>query len=229
MKWGRMAKDINYLKGLVNTEIKYIDENHNSAALGYWDVRASATVGIPDIEANTPTPGYVSKFISYPAQGDDYNQREGRSFKLKSLQLKFTAWLALASQTNAGTARVMVIVDHQAQSGEVTDPVPILFQTDSNGQYSTLSRIDRQQNKRYSVLGSKKFVISNGTVPMKNLSIYKKLSDKIKFNGTLATNFMDKAFYFIVLIDPRVPTIGTNDVLPNFNMQFETRFTYVDN
>lgn len=233
IKWGRIAKDVRYLKGLVNTEIKYRDEAYPSTADAYWDIQASSTVGVPDVEAGPPTTGYVHFVASYPTLGDDFNQRQGRSIKLKSIQVKGRLAINAQSLTSTtlpqGWVRVYILVDHQAQEGETPDPVPILFQTDVNGHYSTESRVNRQRNKRWGVLAVRKIYLSQGSSVMKSINIYKRLNDQIKFDGTGSSDFMDKAFHVVVLAPSIYPQVGSNDMNPRFTGQFNTRLTYVDN
>lgn len=229
IKYGNMWRDVQMLKGLVNTEIKYRDENFPSVPDGYWNVTAKATVGTP---GTSPVDGYVHFVVGYPQIGDDFNQREGRSIKLKSIQIKGRLSLFTSSEDTeqrSGYARVYIIVDHQAQEGEAPDPVPILFQTDVNGDYSTESRVNRQRNKRWSILAVNKVYLSSGSYPVKDINIYKKLNDKIKFDGSTSADFMDKAFHVVVLTPSVFPTSGATSYSPRFNAQFNSRITYIDN
>lgn len=228
LKWGRMVKDVAMLKGLINTEVKYLDQSRNGGVDGYWDIIASSTPAVPGPESAPPTPGYVRFMVDYPPLGDDFNQRNGRSIKLKSIQLKGTIRVPATGSERRGQARVMIIVDHQAQSGEDTDPVPILFELDNNGHYSMGSRINRQQNKRYSVLAVKKLNFSQNYFTH-SLNIYKRLNDKVKFNGPNVQDFVDKAFHVVVFTDMLFPNVGAGDIIPNFLGQFETRICYIDN
>lgn len=229
IKYGNMYRDVQMLKGLINTEIKYLDQSRNNGVDGYWDIVPSATQGLPDVEAGPPTPGYVSFMVDYPNQGDDFNQREGRSIKLKSIQLKGQIRVPNGTSSNQrGQCRIMIIVDHQCQTNEDTDPVPILYSLDNNNQYSMMSRINRQQNKRYSILATRKLSFSQSYFSH-SINIYKRLDDKVKFNGVNNQNFMDKAFHIVVLADGEFPNVGSNDIQSNYVAQFETRITYVDN
>lgn len=236
LKWGRIVKDVAMLKGLINTEVKYIDRfGQNTATDNFYIVGPS---NIKAQEGNTtvaPIIGYLSNNMPYMDQGDDFNQRNGRSVKLKSLQVKGTLAMQLdASPTDSeyplwsGQYRVMIIVDHQAQQGEMTDLVPILFQQDQNGEYSMNSRVNRQQNKRYSVIASRKIQLGEN-YPKKDFNIYVRLNDKIKFNGTLASNFMDKAFHIVVFGGASWVVAGTQSIQNFAALQYETRYTYVDN
>jgi len=104
-----------------------------------------------------------------------------------------------------------------------------LFSTDVNGDYSTESRVNRQRNKRWSVLAVRKITVSNGTTPLKTFNIYKKLNDQIKFEGSTGPDFMDKAFHVVMLAPSIFPQAGSNDMNPRFTVQFDSRITYVDN
>lgn len=228
IKYGNIWRDVKMLKGLINTEVKYYDIDYNGGLGGYWDIIASNTVGVPAPESTPPTKGYVHFRVGYPDQGDDFNNRNGRSLKLKSIQLKGTIRVPATDSSNRGQVRVMIIVDHQAQLGEATNPVPILYQTDQNNHYSMSSRINRQQNKRYSILAVKKLSFSQNYFTH-SLNIFKRLNDKVKFNGVLGDDFVDKAFHVVVFADALFPNVGNGDIVPNFLGQFETRLTYVDN
>lgn len=228
VKWSKVARDVLYLKSLINTEVKYLDQSKNNGVNGYWVIKASATSAVPGPESQPPTPGYVRFMVDYPQQGDDFNQRNGRSIKLKSIQLKGQIRVPDTSTVYRGQCRVMIIVDHQAQSGEDTDLVPILYQLDNNGHYSMQSRVNRQQNNRYSVLAVKKLTFSQNYFTH-SLNLYKRLNDKIKFNGTTSADFVDKAFHVVVLSEGVFPNVGSGDIVPEFVAQFETRICYVDN
>jgi hypothetical protein len=228
VKWGRIANDVRMLKGLINTEIKYVDTYMQSND-NYWVITASPTVGVPAAETGPPTSGYLWSFINYPNQGDDFNEREGRSIKMKSMQLKGRIALSDASSTSSGYCRVMILLDKQCQIGEITDPVPILYQTDVNGDYSLDSRVNRQQNKRYVVMSQRRYLIAAGNRPIIQVNQYIRLNDKIKFNGVASSNFMDKMFHIVVLTQAKFPQVGSNDINPILTAQLNTRITYIDN
>ena len=232
MKWGRIANDVRYLKGLINTEIKYLDHNYQSAD-EYYDIVASNTAAVPAIETVPPTPGYLHLVIPYMGIGDDFNERTGRSVRLKSLQLKGRVALNMPTGTNnllsVGQFRIMVIVDHQAQMGEVTDPTNILYSLDVNGDFSLESRVNRQRNKRYTILMQRKYKMTQQYNPVVDINMFKRINDKIKFEGVNAADFMDKCFHVIGFVSGGYPIAGTLDTFTRLNGQFNTRVTYIDN
>ena len=235
IKFGNLWRDVKMLKGLINTEIKYVDRyGQNNATENYYQIVAAAVKSTEGNATVAGTPGYISQNIPYVDQGDDFDQRNGRSIKLKSLQVKGTLCLDVDAATSSATFtqkmgeyRLMVIVDHQSQEGEITDLVPILYEVDQNGEYSMNSRVNRQQNKRYSVLMSRKIALTENR-PKRDFNLYVRLSDKIKFNGVLASDFMDKSFHFVIL--PAASWLTSEQQFTTQAlMQYETRFTYVDN
>lgn len=231
-KWGRLANDVRYLKSLINTEIKYSDHFYQTNDQ-YYDIIAANIPAIAAVEATPPTPGYLHLVVPYVGIGEDYNERTGRSIKLKSIQFKGRVALHLPTGTNnllsVGSIRIMIIVDHQAQMGEVTNPANIVYQTDTEGNFSLESRVNRQRNKRYSILMQKKFNMTQQRNPIVDINMYKKLDDKIKFDGINADDFMDKCFHVLAFVSGNNPVAGTIDFLTRFSGQFNSRICYVDN
>lgn len=228
VKWGKIAKDVQFLKGLVNTEIKYLDQQHNNGSDGYWNILPSATVGVPAPEAGPPTAGYVSIPIDYPQQGDDFNQREGRSLRLRGIQIKGTL-KCLSTAQYSGQVRLLLVVDREAGQGTDTDPVPWMYNVDNNGDYTMMSSLNRQQSKRYRIIASKKYTLSTGLSPTLTVNLFKRVRDKILFNGTANSAFMDKMFHIIVLPDANFPVVGSTDITSTIVGQFFSRITYIDN
>lgn len=232
VKWGRIANDVRYLKSLINTEIKYLDHQYQGID-EYYDLIASPTAAIAAAEAVPPTPGFLHLVVPYMGIGEDFNERTGRSIKLKSIQFKGRLALNLPTGTNnltsVGNIRIMIIVDHQSQMGEVTNPANILYSHDIQGNFSLESRVNRQRNKRYSILMQKKYMMTQQNKPVVDVNMYKKLDDKIKFDGINAADFMDKCFHIIAFTSGFYPVAGTVDLTTRLSGQFNSRLTYVDN
>lgn len=232
VKWGRIANDVRYLKGLINTEIKYLDNTYQSTD-EYYDIIAASSVAVPAIETVPPTPGYLHLVVPYMDTGDDFNERTGRSIRLKSIQFKGRVALNLPTGSNnllsVGNLRIMIVVDHQAQMGETTNPTNILYSVDSQGVFSLESRVNRQRNKRYTILMQKKYKITQQYNPVVDINMYKRLDDKIKFDGIGKADFMDKCFHIIGFVSGAYPIAGTLDTVTRLNGQFNSRLTYVDN
>jgi hypothetical protein len=90
--YARMLKDIAYLKSVVNVEYKSLD---------------TSLVKNPDNVTGT-----VDN-LCLIAQGDDYNNRNGRSIRLKSLQIKGTIE---SGTTSANVVRVLIVKTLENQS-----------------------------------------------------------------------------------------------------------------
>ena len=82
----KIWKDVKYLKSLINTEFKHIDVSVATAA----------------------TEGGVVTPISEIALGDDFDDRTGRSIKLTSLSLK---WSAEMHTSATGTLDRSLVID----------------------------------------------------------------------------------------------------------------------
>lgn len=222
VKYGRLMKDVMHLKRVINTEYKFIDQANQTGA-NYWNLIPGGTMSAGP--GNPPaTPGYVSQVINYPAVGDDQSDRDGRVIKLMSVQCKGVAACSGTSSTS-GDMVIYIVMDKQAQAGETVDPVPWLFLQDSDGGYSIQSERNKDMLGRFAIVARKNVRLSGGSIGgVRKFNVYKKLSDHVRFDGTLAGDYIGKCLYVIMLTDKAVSTFS-----PNISLEFNTRLTWVDN
>lgn len=149
-----------YVKSLVNVEKKFID--------------TTSTV------ATSTTPTIAP--LTLVAEGDDYNQRNGRSIKLKSLQCRYYL-NANASATQSYMVRVLIFIDKDSRGSAPTSSELLQDNTNFN------SPINLNNGKRFVVLYDKISDISptNTDDSLKWKSYFKQLAMHTSFMGTGAT------------------------------------------
>lgn len=221
-KYRNIIKDVMHLKRIVNVEYKHLETTYQTSGQ-YWDLIPKASAATPGAPGTT---GYIYSQVPYPAEGDDSTNREGRQIKLMSLYVNGVACPASSSATVCGTFKIMVVLDKEAQDGETVDPVPIMFDTDQRGLYSTDSKRNKDKMGRFTILAVRNVKISNGSDNgVSRWKLYRKLSDHIRFSGTTSISFQNKAFYVVALADTNC---GASYV-PAFQLEFSSRLQWVDN
>lgn len=190
----RLAKRAN---SLINVEKKFID--------------TANTVSTSTTPAITP--------LTLVAEGDDYNQRNGRSIKLSSLQCRYYI-NANATATISYMLRVLIIIDKDSRGSAPT--ASEIFQDSTN--FNT--PINLNNGKRFVVLFDKVTDVSPSGAytddALKWKQYYKKLSMHTTFMGTGATQAdADNNHIYLVYM----ATGGANP--PGFSYYFRTRF--IDN
>jgi hypothetical protein len=164
---------------------------------------------------DTVTTGNVRNLCLIP-EGSDYNERTGRSIKLKSIAIK--AQLKVNATAELNTIRVMVVrtLLNSSSAPTVSD---VLQSVDIN------SFRNRENNQRsFNVLYDRNITLSlDNDNEYKQFSFYKKLDSHMYFSGTAATEASSGkgAIYLMLLSDQSVNT----PTMANCH----TRITYVDN
>lgn len=189
-----LASDVYKLKRLVNTERKFVDTN------------ASA-------QPTSTTPVVVH--INEVASGEGPSQRNGRSIRQLSLQLRAIAQVA-AGSTTVDMARIIIFVDKEPQRGT---PVATDICTTNNA--TGLRNWEQQQEKRFAILYDRLVAISPSD-QSKRFEMYKKLSCHTRFNGDLGSDVSNNKIYMLMMSD-------NGGSAANLEIRYQTRLTYVDN
>ncbi len=149
MRINRLIKDVNTVKSMLNTEIKYVDINYSSSGSG----QLSAISTAPDF-----------KVIPYPQQGVTSKQTIGAQFKITNVSFKAHCILndtASNILTNHPFRFMLVfqktpqIIASGTQWVYVQPGIEDLFDPDMNGAYTQSSYRNRQELANYDVIYSK--------------------------------------------------------------------------
>ena len=182
------------VKKLINVEKKTFDTNLN---------------------LSPGTSGSVTS-LSNIIQGDDYNQREGRS--IKAISLESSLMLTQNASANNTLCRVMFLIDNDLpDSGTLPAVTDILVDSTVNA----LRNPDPVMMKRFTIVRDYRFTMSNDS-PNDNIQrhFYKKMQHHIKFSGTAAADSAQGTILVLALSDQ-----GTN--IPSLSIN--NRVRYVDN
>lgn len=156
--------------------------------------------------------------LSDIAQGDDFNQRNGRKILLKSIQFSIT-WYMPAAQINCN-CRFLILRDNDLQdSGTLPTPANILENTGSIYGPTTLRQNDPIYMKRFQILCDKRVSLDiYGSGTTKGRDFYKKYVHPIFFSSTAAADAAQGSILLLVISD----SVTSN--LPTFYMNSRLRF-----
>lgn len=167
-KAGQIASQVAVMAGLINSEVKFIDQS------------LSGTID------NTGT--YLGTPLNGVAEGDDYTQRNGRSVLSKNLQIK--ASVIIPSSGAPSTCGWALIMDKKPTG--VAPTWSSVFQILDQD-----SPINKVNSERFIILkrGTMTF---NTTMLVKTIQIYVNLKGiHIKYDGTGATAIDQNSIYLI--------------------------------
>lgn len=190
-------RGMKYIKGLINVEKKFFD--------------VSAYTQVP-----TSTPSIVN--LSNIAEGNDYNQRDGNSILLQSLQWRMN--LAANASATRNFLRIIIFRDNDQRG---TDPAPGDLLETTAGDSALVSPLLHYVNQRFSILSDKCYTLNlNGDSGFKMIKKYMKFppGTHIKYQNTTgadASNW-EGALYALFVSDQ-----ATNG--PSIDYFFRLRFT----
>lgn len=190
-------KTANFVRSIVNTEYKYSDVNMTLNA--------------------TPVIQWVP--LNAMAQGDDNNQRNGRSVLLKSIQYRLSIGLG-GSQKNA-IVRI-VILRHNSCNGQ--NPVNAEVYTNPNDINSWRNLVTVVPN--YTIIMDKRYSLDVDYKDRINIEKYMKMQDHIKFVGANATLASCGPGSYFLGYWTDVTTDGTT---ASVNVTGNSRIRYIDN
>jgi len=208
-------------------EWKTLDKNHNTVgspnnALRYfYRIQSSSNQATESSTTTIGTTGYLVSQIDLPIKGTSESTYDGQKFMVKSIALKGgCALLATGDQALAnGTIKVMIVkytdaVDNNFNISELIDP-------DQNGEYSTVSRRNRNHFRDYEIIAQKKIRLAYGTnikAPM-NLFVKPDQLHRHEDGGAL----LHKVRYYVVIVAS--PDISTH--VTTFDVNFQTRLRFI--
>lgn len=195
-KWGRIEKDVAYLKSVLNPEKKKHQQNFTDGLVGQCNGNLSAYF-ILDVTPN-------------PAQGTTSITRNGNSIKLHSAYLKMQFQNQAASNVNPMRLRVMLIqvIGQPITSNSVfverfLKPNSFIPGVDI---YDYFSDRDEEAFKQFRVLRSKNVYIKanqhSGQQSITNIGCGIKYKNyHVKFAADGSTTVMDGQMFLLVLAD----------------------------
>lgn len=178
------AKDIWYLKGLVNSEMKH------------YIVSATAN---PDNSTGT-----VVNLVA-TAQGDsDVGDREGNSILLRNILIR----LAITQNVTATSTfyRIMLVQDTQ----QIGDTAPTVGNVLNSA--STTSSLNTGTAGRFKILKNWFFSTDDFKSNTRNVEYFKDLRLHIRYNGSAASDIQKNGIYLMMLTDQptNTPSIAYN-------------------
>lgn len=165
------------------------------------------------------TVGLVHHLTNIP-EGNDDNERNGRSIRLKNIYLRGEIAMSTATPQNSAVSqyfRYILLIDKECK-GVAPTPSDILETVHWN------SPLKMNNDYQWMVLKDKLYTLDNAKGRSKAVKIFKKIDAHIKYQGTGATigDARNNQIFLMVISNESNP-----DVLPYFN--FYSRVRYVDN
>ncbi len=162
---------------------------------------------------NPSTTPIITSHLGQIVQGDANNARKGNSLKITSCYGKMSAQINTSGV--ATIFRIMLLVDNSANQGNPSA-------TDILHSNNILSSLNYNNRKRFTVIYSKEFQLSqNGTREL-FFSFYKKLNMKVTYDGVVGdvTDLTNNNLVWVFMSDEAILT-------PDLN--FNIVYRYVDN
>lgn len=173
-----LAKDIWYLKGLVNAEKKYHD-----GSLAYTNVDYSGTstlLSLTDI-----------------SQGDSQSTRDGLSCFVRHVSINGQ----IVNNVSASSAIVRVIVFKDKNANPATVAVSDLLQN-SGASTSVIARMKYPEARyRFQVLSDKKHTLNTAGVVHKTFAINLPMRHHVRYTGSAGTDLGKGHIYVLVISD----------------------------
>lgn len=185
----KLAYDVGQLKGLINTEFKKEQLDPTAANV---------------------TTTFSRHVLNGPAAGDDWDKRDGRSIRCKSVQISGK----LTRGNNDCVVRGLVVIDTQPDGA-----LPTVNKILDAENVTALRNLNYRS--RFVILKDFHWVLNNNT-PDKYVKFYKKLNMKTIFKGTGAgiTDITTNSLYFV---------IGSDEASSPPSINFTSRVRYIDN
>lgn len=193
--------------GIVNTEYKVFDAQSSLAALGIVNNAAPATNGFTSFLP-----------ITTMALGDEMNQRNGRSVRMKSLQLRFNP--TLGATLDHVVIRI-ILLRWKGGEGTVAPAMSDVYvqpPTVAKDWVRAYRNVMNSNTDNFQIHWDKRFTLDKDFKSEIQIDKYFKLDYHIKFRNTY-----DQNQFFVAIMYDNVATDGT------FDMPMQTRVRYIDN
>lgn len=187
-------RGVKYIKSLINVEKKF------------HDVSASATYGT--------TPSVIS--LTNIAQGNDFNNRDGNSILLQSLQFRADIKHDMNKQ-GGDNIRIILFQDNDQRGSDPS--AGDLLETGSG--FSWLNAfLNHNVNKRFNVLMDRKYKVSDQNQTRSIKMLRKFYANHVKYTGTTATDASayEGALFLLIVSDE-------NTTPPDISWAVRIRFT----
>jgi len=205
-----IARDMNRLRAVLNTENKHLDSLFGTQG---------ATPAAP-----------VIVNVTSPAEGDDSNQRQGRSIKIDRidmlLQLQYGAGSAGVFQDQTFRWFLVIWKKTPATGGSTPFPISNFLNQDVNANYSPLSFPNTDLAENFTILaqGEERLTLSYlSTASTRIVDVSVPVSIHQTFAGSTAASVCDNAIFFVGTLLQVSAVGGQNTFTP------QIRMWYVDN
>lgn len=189
---GQLYKDVMTLKNAINVEFKSYDIEVTSTSI---------------------TPTAARYCLNAPAVGDDYDSRDGRQVRFKSIQLTgFIGWQSAAA--TAQQFRYILMIDKQPN-----DSLPAFTEAFTSENTYSLKNLDNK--KRFAILKDKRITLSD-QYPVHNIKFYKKLDMITMYDSTAAGIASVNTNSLLLFI---ISNAGANSP----QITWQSRVRYIDN
>jgi len=185
---GQLSRDVGKLKNLINVEFKALD----------------TTVTV------SPSTTFSRYVLNAASQGDDYNARDGRQVRWKSIQINGT----LEHKGTDAIVRGLLVIDTQPNQG-------LAALTDILNVENTYSLRNLDERKRFVILVDRKWSITSDNA-FRAVKIFKKLDMKTVYDGTSGT-FAD------ITSNSLIWCVGSTTATQQPLMNFQARARFIDN
>lgn len=175
---GKALSGVNYLRTLVNAEVKTYDSTLAAQSLDYN--------------------GHIYNLTAIP-QGDTEQSRDGNSIFLKSIFIR--GLITANTVTENNTVRVIIFRDTMNLGSSPTIG-EILESTGSN--IATLSPLNHDSHGRFQILWTKFFTFSNNGNTAQVWKAYLPIRKHVKYTGTLGTDEHKGQIYILLLSNTNV-------------------------
>jgi len=169
-------RGVKYIKSMINCEKKFYD------------------VGPFTVNPNSGTA--TVSIVSNNAQGNDVGNRSGNSILCKALYAR----MLLSGNTGVITNLRMLVVKDIEGTGSIPGITDIL---QSN---SILSPLNVDTTPRWQVLRDKTFTLSSGVSFQKQVKLYIKINDHLKYTGPLQSDIYKNQLYVCFVCDQPLAT-----------------------
>ena len=158
--------------------------------------------------------------------GVDFNQRNGRSIKAKSLQLRYVVKFPDSSTLDHVTVRIVVVMTKSLE-GNTVPLASDIYEYDAAAKQQMVNAFRANQTDnalRYTVLMDKRLTLDKDYKSEIVISKFIKCRHHIRWIGSTGTDYGYGHLFTFYIVD-NDNTAGTNTV----QVQAQSRFKYVDN
>ena len=162
------------------------------------------------VSSSTINNTYTLTHMTNVAQGDDYNNREGRTIKLASIELN--GWAQKHASATDTKLRVMVFIDNEPEGEDPTGNEVLASQSTY-----ALRNPAPHHMRRFKILMDRVYFLNDGKSHSAKVQFYKKLNHKVTYTSSAAGGSGEGALWCLMISNE-----GTN--VPSLNLFSRIRF-----